>query len=227
MQGLFVHGMGRTPHSARPLLRRLREQGISMSTFFYSVTFEDFVSIESRLRDRILQLARGGDYILIGHSLGGILIRGAIAGLPQEIPRPRRVFLLGSPVQPSRVAKYLSRNLLYRIATRDCGQLLASEERMQRVAACDVPTTSIVGTRGMHRWISPFGDEINDGVVTASEVAANWITEEVHLPVVHSFLPSSRLVTQVILERIQRQSESLSLAADNPEDPSLMQRVGR
>ena len=48
---------------------------------------------------------------------------------------PLRVFLLGSPVQASRLARRLGRNALYRLFTGDCGQLLGSDERMASVSA--------------------------------------------------------------------------------------------
>ncbi len=202
MQALFVHGMGRSPLSGMPLLWRLKRHGVTVSSFFYTVTFQDFKSIEARLCKKIVRVANAGEYILVGHSLGGVLIRSALAALPPGTRLPSRIFVLGSPVRPSRIAKYLSRNLLFRIATRDCGQLLSSEERMQRIAPSQVPTTSFVGTHGLYGKMSPFGDEINDGVVSASEVAANWITEEVQVPVVHSWMPSSKQISQLIIERL-------------------------
>ena len=202
MQAVFVHGMGRTPLSGLRLMWRLKRHGISVSSFFYSVTFQNFKSIETRLRKKIIRVASRGDYVLVGHSLGGILIRSAIASLPPGTRLPTRIFVLGSPVRPSRIAKYLSRYWLFRIATYDCGHLLSSEERMQGIATSPVPTTSFVGTHGLYGKLSPFGDEVNDGVVTASEVSANWITEEVRVPVVHSWMPSSKQISQLIIERL-------------------------
>ena len=202
MQALFVHGMGRSPLSGFPMLWRLKKHGIKTSSFFYSVTFESFASIENRLRSKILQVASQGDYVLLGHSLGGVLIRSALASLPLETRQPLRVFTMGTPVRPSRVASYLRRNWLFRLATRDCGQLLSSETRMLEIAPCNVPITSFVGTHGFHGKLSPFGDEVNDGVVTASEVAAEWISEEVQVPVVHSWMPASKKIAQLIIDRI-------------------------
>jgi hypothetical protein len=117
---------------------------------------------------------------------------------------------MGSPVRPARVAKYLGRNWLFRMATRDCGQLLGSEERMATIPACSVPCTSFVGTRGINGKIGFFGDEVNDGVVSESEIAAPWITEEIRVPVVHSFMASSRRITKMILERVLEMSGALA-----------------
>jgi pimeloyl-ACP methyl ester carboxylesterase len=202
MQALFVHGMGRSPISAIPLLWRLKRKSISPSWFFYSVTFEDFSAISQRLQKKILAIAAKGDYVLIGHSLGGVLIRDAVASLPSGTKMPDRIFLLGSPIHASRIATALRRNVLYRLATRDCGQLLASEERMKLVPPSPIPTTSIVGTRTIVGLSSLFGDEINDGIVSHSEVTADWISEELQVPAIHGALSWSRQVSQLVIERL-------------------------
>lgn len=202
MQALFIHGMGRSPLSGWPLLRQLKAAGFVTSTFGYIVSLDDFATITARLVAKITRLAAQGDYVLIGHSLGGVLLRAAVNALPPEIRQPQHVFLLGSPMRPSRLAQRLQPRLLYRLATRDCGRLLGSEERMQGVAPLLVPATVIIGTRGISARHGPFSGEENDGVVSTSEVSASWASDVFHLPVVHTFLPSSRLVITVILQRL-------------------------
>jgi pimeloyl-ACP methyl ester carboxylesterase len=203
MQALFVHGMGRSPVSAIPMLWRLKRGGITPYWFFYMVTFQKFSSISGRLQRKIIRIASKGEYVLIGHSLGGVLIREAMASLPPGTRLPERVFLLGSPVCPSRIAQLVRRNWLYWLATRDCGQLLASEERMRQVPPCTVPTTSIIGTYSLAGLSRLFGNEENDSIVSWSEVAADWISEEVRVPVSHTFLTSNKLVSKAVVERIQ------------------------
>jgi hypothetical protein len=202
MNILFVHGMGRTPLSAFRMLRKLRRAGHRVSTFAYFVSMDSFESIKQKLHKRIRDLAGEGDYCLIGHSLGGVLLRAALTE-GSALPRPpRRVFLLGSPVRPSRLAARLKGNWLYRLATRDCGQLLASPERMQAVPMVDSPTTVVMGTRGLRgRW-SPFGGEANDGIVSASEVMPPWPCKCVEVPVTHTFLPSHGTVADLVLQEI-------------------------
>ena len=129
MQALFVHGMGRTPMSGWRLLARLKAKGIESSSFGYAATFQDFTAIRKRLVKKITALGAHGDYVLIGHSLGGVLLRAAVASLPTGTRLPRRVFLLASPVRPSRIAQKLQRNWVFRILAGDCGQLLGSEDQ--------------------------------------------------------------------------------------------------
>ncbi|MFH0780443.1 MAG: alpha/beta hydrolase [Pseudomonadota bacterium] len=151
---------------------------------------------------RISKLSVDGEYILIGHSLGGILLRSALASLPAGTRPPTRVFLLGSPTKPARLAKILSRNPIFRIVTGDCGRMLASDVRMNSVPPVLVPTTGIFGDRGIPVTFHVFRSEPNDGVVSVSEVSATWIIDAVIVPIVHTFLPASKYVAAIILERI-------------------------
>ena len=204
MQALFVHGMGRTPLSGWLMIRRLRAANVATGTFAYFTATQDFAGISSRLASRIVQLAERGDYVLIGHSLGGVLLRSALASLPADTRPPSRVFLLGSPIRAARLAGRLKRNPIYRLVTGDCGQLLASDERMDRIGGIAAPTTAISGRYSLRPTRHVFGDEANDGVVSTAETSANWLAEELGVPVMHSFLPSDRRVAELILARIDQ-----------------------
>ena len=202
MQALFVHGMGRSPISGWRLLARLRAQGIHTHTLGYAATFQNFASIRQRLVARINALSAHGDYVLIGHSLGGVLLRAAVASLPPGTRMPRQIFLLGSPIQPSCLAQKLQHNWLFRALAGDCGQLLASPTRMAAIEAGSVPTISVVGVSGWTGWLSPFKDEANDGLVSVAEASAAWLTEEIRIPAWHTYLPSNKQVADLVLERI-------------------------
>jgi len=203
MRVLFIHGMGRTPLSGLPVLWRLRRQGHTTSSFGYCAAVQDFRTIRDQLVRRLIRLAERGPYVVVAHSLGGVLLRGALAQLPEVTPRPRLVFLLGSPVQASRWARRLQDRLWYRVLTGDCGQLLASPERMAAIGPVFGPCLSLVGTRGLSGVWGPFQGEPNDGVVAISEAAANWITQEIRLPVVHTLLPASGRVAAILLDRLR------------------------
>lgn len=221
MQALFVHGMGRSPLSGWQLLARLRAENITPHTLGYAATFERFDAICNRLARKIELLASHGEYVLIGHSLGGVLIRAALEMLPSHTRPPSHVFLLGSPILPSHIACGLRRNWIFRVLAGDCGQLLASPERMAAVGRVDVPTTSIVGTTGWTGRLNPFQGEPNDGIVSVIETHADWIGEAIRVPAIHTYLPSNRQVAGLIVERIAR----MSRVSDNepvtacPRDP--------
>lgn len=202
MQALFVHGMGRSPISGLPLLWRLRRHGLSTSTFGYFTSVESFGHIRRRLVAKMASMASVGPYLLIGHSLGGVLLRSALESLEADTPRPHRLFLLGSPVQPPRLARKLRPSPIYRALAGDCGQLLASGERMATIGMPQVQTTAVIGERTLPWMKDPFEGESNDGVVAMSEVCADWLEDRVYVNVSHTLLPSSRAVGDVILNRL-------------------------
>lgn len=202
LQVLFVHGMGRSPRSAWLLLRQLRQQGFDTHTFAYQVRRESFAQIVTRLCQHLEQLNTQGDCVLIGHSLGGVLLRAALQGSP-HLPPPRQVFLLGSPQQPSRLAQHLCNHPLFMKLTGDCGGLLASTPRMAAVGSLPpAQTIAIIGTRDLPLSRRFFGGEANDGVVARAEVAAEWLTQCIEVPVLHTWLPSSPRVASLILQRL-------------------------
>lgn len=204
MKALFVHGMGRSPLSGWPMLRQLKKAGFEVGGFAYLTSVESFASIAKRLAERIADIAAQGEYLLIGHSLGGVLIRAAAEMLPATVRGPAHVFLLGSPLHASRLAQRFGRNPVFRRLTGDCGALLGSERRMSRLGRPGSPTTGIVGVKGLTWKQGPFGDELNDGVVALSEVSAEWLVDQVQLPVVHTLLPASQHVAGIILERMRQ-----------------------
>ena len=206
MQILFVHGMGRTPLSGVPLLLYLRKNGYSTNTFGYSAAFTDFDLIRNKLARQITKIAAQGEYVLIGHSLGGVLLRSALSILPKTSRCPQHVFLLGSPVSASRMAKKMSENKLFRLLTGDCGQLLSDNERMAEIPGLSMSNTSIVGITGINGKYSPFLDVLNDGVVAVSEVSADWIGREIRVPVLHTFLPVSLHVSTILLHVLSQKS---------------------
>ena len=114
-----------------------------------------------------------------------------------KISRAAFLFFL----KPARLAKMLSRNPIFQMVTGDCGQMLASDDRMRGVPPVVAPTTGVFGNRGMPVTSLAFRGEPNDGVVSVSEASAPWITDQVIVHVVHTFLPTSERVAAIILER--------------------------
>ncbi len=195
---LFIHGMGRSSLSAWPMLRELRRNGFITQRFDYFVSFSSFAEIKSRLKQRIVDLATAGDYILVGHSLGGVLIRAALNDLPLSVRLPRHVYLLGSPMRSSLLAKKLGSNPLFRLLTGDCGALLGSDKRMQMIGSLTTPTSAIIGARTIALTRPIFQQQPNDGVVTHYETSASWFQHEIELPLIHSVLPSSTQIARLI-----------------------------
>lgn len=203
MNALFVHGICGSNFFFTPTLIRFRTQGIRPYIFGYSATLQDFQTIVGKLVKKMEKISEKGDYIIVGHSLGGVIVRAAINQLPKSVPKPKLAFLLGSPIGASRIAKRLGNNIIFSFMTKDCGQLLGSEERMKSIPAPDIPTIGIIGTFGIKGNLTPFGVEENDGVVTFGEVNAEWYSEIIRVPISHNLLTFSKRVSDLIIERIK------------------------
>ncbi len=197
---LFVHGLGRTPLSGWPMLRQLRRAGLSTSVFAYVAAVESLAAIVHRLRDRVLRIAEQGSYAVVGHSLGGVLLRAALKDLPAGTARPAGLFLLGSPISASRMARRLGPSFLFRALAGECGQLLGSKERMAQLGTSADPVTAVIGVRGVTGRRSPFGEEANDSMVAVSEASAPWLTRKIEIPVIHTLLPASSKTARIIVD---------------------------
>jgi pimeloyl-ACP methyl ester carboxylesterase len=165
---LLVHGLGRTPVSLFGLASALRRAGHHTRFFGYSPTFESLNCIVRRLSDRLRSLAVGEKPIgLVGHSLGGLLLRLAIDRVP-ELP-VRHFVMLGTPNRGSLLARWASRWRPFRLLTGECGRLLASVSDRETLPPLRVPCTVIAGTGGPLSRLLPFGQEPNDWIVSVSE----------------------------------------------------------
>jgi pimeloyl-ACP methyl ester carboxylesterase len=200
MKVLLVHGMGRTPLSMWRLARTLRRTGMEAELFGYVAAWQTVEEIVDRLRTRI-EITADGDYVVIGHSLGGLLLRAAIAALPPTVRRPGRIIMLATPNHSPRLARRFEQAWWYRILNGDAGALLAHESRMAAIPQVDVPCTIIAGTRGINgRW-SPFGSSANDGLLAVTETKLAGADEWISLPLRHPFIMNDWRVRAIVMER--------------------------
>jgi hypothetical protein len=200
MAVLLVHGMGRTPRSMARLARMLQQEGHWVENFGYHAARESFDAIARRLTIELTQLA-ASSYAVVGHSLGGLLLRQAIAGLPADARRPLRLIMLGTPNHSPRLARRFERAWWYQRLNGDAGELLASPGRMEAIPPCTIPTTLIIGTRGLYgRW-TPFGNEPNDGLVAKSEAQLDGIDECITVKAMHPAIMNHPRVREVVRGR--------------------------
>jgi len=195
VEALLVHGMGRTPLSMLWLACRLRRAGLQPHQFAYTATLESFAGIVTRLAQQIARLRKRA-WIGIGHSLGGLLLRAALAQLPAQAVPPRHLIMLGTPNRSPYLAQYLRNWRVFRLVHGDCGQLLGDAQRMNALPPLCVPATSIAGTAGLNGRFSPFGDEANDGIVTVADTKLAGATS-IELPARHSFIMNSKQVAVI------------------------------
>ena len=200
MKALLAHGMGRTPASQLLLAARLTHAGLSTHLFGYSA-LASYRATVGRLVSRTLFVSSGQPYVLIGHSLGCVLIRAALPDLAAN--PPSACFFLAPPSTACRAARHFSRQRLFRLLTGEVGQLLANEAFMSSLPVPTVPTRVYAGTAGPRGPLSPFGNEPNDGILAVSETVLAGIPSTL-VPVLHTFIMNSRVVaTDIVRHALQ------------------------
>jgi hypothetical protein len=198
MNALLVHGMGRTPASMWRLGRCLTAAGIRPGTFGYS-TVHSFRTVVTRLVGRVDALPRDVPFILVGHSLGAVLIRAALPSLGRP---PAACFLLASPSCACRAARFFNRDPLFRLYTRDMGRTLADPEFFASLPVPSAPSRIYAGTGGFRGRRSPFRGEANDGILAVSETAVPSMPL-VSVPAAHTFIMNSPIVARDIVDTVR------------------------
>jgi fermentation-respiration switch protein FrsA (DUF1100 family) len=205
MRVLLIHGLARTLLSLFGLARDLRRAGHRPQLVGYVGAVESYRAIVSRARSRLQAAARNGEpYAAIGHSLGGLILRAALADWPAELPAPRCVVMLGTPSQVPRLARRLRGWRLYRWVNGEAGQLLAQPDFFAGLPVPAVPLTVIAGTKGWPRAVSFFSGEPNDGVVAVAETHLSGAAAVVELPASHTFMMNNRQVRTLVREVLAR-----------------------
>lgn len=193
---LLVHGMGRTPLSMALLAHRLRRGGMQVATFGYSAAREDLEGCLQRLQVRIQTSCGNRPFLLVGHSLGTVLIRCVV---PRLGHLPRACVFLAPPSHSPRLARRLGKHPLYRLLTGEMGQHLADPTFMEQLPIPPVPVTVFAGVGGSQSPLLPFAGEPNDGIVSVEEVRLSPDHEPIRLPVLHTFIMNARSVADHIL----------------------------
>ena len=202
MRVLLVHGLGRSPISMVLLAARLANSGHRPAFFAYSPVFEHDDRIVSRMETRLRRLAaEGAEVGLVGHSFGGLVLREALARVPEL--RVRHLVMLGTPNQLPRLAVRARQWLPYRVLRRSCGDRLACAGWFDRLPSVSSPCTVVAGTAGWRGSRSPFRDEVNDGLVAVSETVLRQGERPVLFPTLHTWLMNDRAVYRLIAERFR------------------------
>ncbi len=195
MNAIIVHGLLRTPLSMLTLAKRLRKAGIEPHLFYYCAAFEKLDDCRRRLASYVSAKA-GTSFIVIGHSLGTVLLRSILSGLRE---RPLACFYLAPPTKACSAAKYFGSYFLFRLLTGSMGQKLGDNAFMEAIPASNVPSTIYVGTAGPRAQWLPFEHEVNDGILAASETELPG-SRVVHVKAIHSFIMNSEQVIKDIID---------------------------
>lgn len=188
--------MGRTPAAMSILAARLKASNIRPHLFGYSVTFEKWGQCIQRYKNFIEKRIQTNDYIIVGHSLGTVLTR---AVLPKLTHQPSACFFLAPPTQVCKAARNFYRYRPIQLFMSEIGRVLTDEQFMQALPLPNIPTKIYAGIAGPRGRYSPFGEELNDGLLTVQETRLPNVPMQT-VPVLHTFIMNSKVVTQDIVK---------------------------
>jgi triacylglycerol lipase len=126
-QLVLLHGLARTRHSLWPVARAAAARRYRVTGVGYPSRRAPIEELAAVVAARIdARLPAGAPFDVVSHSMGGIVLRAAVAAglLPAE--RVRRVVMLGPPSRGSELAEALRGLPLYRWALGPAGQQLGT-----------------------------------------------------------------------------------------------------
>lgn len=179
-----------------PLARRLRQAGFTVHPFSYPSVHRDLHAHAARLAS-FLRGIDAGTVHLVGHSLGGIVIRALLHDFPEVAPG--RVVTLGTPHGGSIVGRTLARSRLWRLLMgRAVAQLNAGEPASWPMPAREIGTLSGTRSFGAARLVYRGLARPNDGLLTVSETQWHGSRDAVTLPVSHTGMLLSARVAKAV-----------------------------
>ena len=176
------------------LARGLRAQGHECQRYAYPTVHRDLSYNVERLYHYLRQHRLDGSH-LVGHSLGGLLIRAMMRAHP-EYPLGR-VVMLGTPLHSSYVAQCFARHAMSRVLLgRSVPQAWDRADVAQGFSA---EVGMIAGNAGVGLgMLFPGLASPHDGTISVAETQDPALTDHIVLPVSHSsLLLSSRVVAEI------------------------------
>jgi len=193
---VLIHGLWLGRAALWPLARRLRRAGFSVHPFSYPSVHLDLHANAARLASFVRGIDAGTVH-LVGHSLGGIIIRALLNDYP-DLGRGR-VVTLGTPHGGSIVGRTLTRSALWRaLMGRAVAALNAGEPASWPVPACEIGTVSGTHSFGGSRLVYRGLPRPNDGLLTVAESQWPGARDSVALPVSHTGMLLSRQVANAV-----------------------------
>ncbi len=206
-QVVLLHGLGRSAGSMRKLEKALIKQGYRVFNPGYAGITGSYDSILKKL------MAQLHDWVIpqntlhfVGHSFGGILIRG-ILSVCSNTWQLGNCVMLGTPNQGTQTAQFMTNHPILKYFTPVVAkQLLPTSELIRELPEPPLPTGVIAGSQSRSllvpvTWFykAATNNAPGDGVVEINNTRCRKMSDFIVMPLHHSFMMwDSQLIRQVI-----------------------------
>ncbi len=196
---ILMHGLMRTSSCMKPLATEIRNRENpppEIIYFNYASSRDSVASHAAAFRELMENLPGKPRWKAVGHSLGNIVLRAAIAHWQTDgdpagcLERLDRVVMLGPPNQGSSFARKLSQLGLFETVTGTSGMQLGPQwsDFQAHLGVPPCPFAIIAGDISKHPVGNPWLPGASDGIVTVEETKLEGMTKFILHPVVHAFL---------------------------------------
>ena len=186
---VLVHGLGRTSNSLLVLETQLRREGYRVVPFDYPSTTRPIEQLVDSLRTAVDACcgAASQDVHFVTHSMGGILVRGLLAG---DSLYSGRVVMLSPPNQGSEIVDAFFPSPLLASLVGPAGIALGTDSTSvpRRLGPVHFSLGVIAGDRSLSRvgsWLIPGPD---DGVVGVEQTRVDGLSDFLVVPASHTMI---------------------------------------
>ena len=195
---VLLHGIGRTKDSMEKMGESLTEKG-------YVVINIDYASRDKKIEDLVVDVREEivGHHIpavqkinLVGHSMGGLIIRAYIHKYKPE--NLGRVVMLGTPNQGSEVADLLSDTGMFKAFYGPAGQELVTDQTAFKkiFGTIHYDLGIIAGDRSIDPLSSLVIPGDDDGKVAVKRTKIKGMKDHIVVHATHTFMPSNETVME-------------------------------
>lgn len=204
---VVVHGLGRSRSSMSKLRKALGEAGWEVLDMGYPSTRRSLNEHAAQLGELLDHLAQDGakQVDFVTHSLGGIVVRAALArgDAWQQQLQVGRLVMLAPPSQGSALAQALKDFVPFRMVMGEVGPELSLDEAAQ-VPAPTCRFAVVAAQRGDGGGWNPLLKGEDDGVVRVEETKLDGMEDFLLVRGLHTFVMDKAEVVAAVVHYLER-----------------------
>jgi len=194
---VLLHGLGRGPWSMKRIEWALRREGYQVLNVGYASRQQDIATLAEKTLGPVFdRFPPGRSLHFVTHSMGGILLRQFLHDHP-DVPRPKRVVMLGPPNHGSEIVDRLRHWASYAKLNGPAGLQLGTELSSlpnQLSAADDCEVGVIAGSVSLNPLFSLWLRWPSDGKVSVASTHLEGMTDHIVLRTSHTWMMWRRSV---------------------------------
>ena len=188
---VLLHGLGRTKWSLWPVAREARRRGRTVHNLGYPSRSAPIETLAEAVGRHVASVASSGTPVdVVTHSMGGIVLRAAVANGVVSPEALHRVVMLAPPNHGSELADRLRDYAIYRLALGPAGQQIGTGEHSVplRLPPAPFEVGVIAGRRSTNGLFGGVLGAGSDGKVTVDSARLEGMRDLVIVDRAHTFI---------------------------------------